>query len=187
MKTLVQFLEGYAEKYSNNPYIWEKKKGKYQPTSYKQTLSSVRQFAAGLMSLGVKKGDRIALLSEGRTEWVVSELGIIYTGAINVPLSVKLTPQELRFRLKHSDSGMLIVSRHHRDKVMEIRKDLPGLKQIILLGEPESYLQDEIGFKKVMQFGKTHIDYHKDSLDERKNSVQLRTVCSQKTWHPKAL
>ncbi len=178
MKTLVQFLEGYAEKYSNNPYIWEKKKGKYQPTTYKQTLSSVRQFAAGLMSLGVEKGDRIALLSEGRTEWMVSELGIVYAGAINVPLSVKLTPQELRFRLQHSDSGMLIVSRHHRDKVMEIRKDLPDLKQIILLDEPESYLQDEIGFKKVMQLGKTHVDHHEDSLDERKNSVQASDIAN---------
>ncbi len=172
MKTLVEFLEGYAAQYNNNPYMWEKVKGKYQPTTYKKTLQQVRKFAAGLMSLGVEKEDRIALLSEGRTEWVVSELGIVYTGAINVPLSIKLTPRELRFRLKHSDTGILIVSRHHRDKVMEIKKDLPGLKQIILLDEPDSYQQDEISFKKVMQLGKTYLEHHEESLNERKNSVR---------------
>ena len=172
MKTLVQFLEGHAEKYADNPYMWEKVKGSYQSTSYKKTLKLVRQFAAGLLSLGVEKGDRIALLSEGRTEWVISELGIIYTGAVNVPLSVKLTPKELDFRLNHSDAEVLVVSRHHREKVMEISKHLPGLKQIILLDEPETYRNDEISFKKVMALGKTYLDHHSNTLDEKKNSIK---------------
>ena len=172
MKTLVQFLEGHAEQYANNPYMWEKIKGTYQSTSYQKTLNLVRQFAAGLLSLGVEKGGRVALLSEGRTEWVISELGIIYTGAVNVPLSVKLTPKELEFRLNHSGAEILVVSRHHRDKVMEIRKDLTGLKQIILLDEPESLRNDEISFKKVMQLGKTYLDHHSNTLDEQKDSIK---------------
>ena len=55
------------------------------------------------MSLGLNKGDRVALISEGRNDWVMSEIGILYCGAINVPISVKIDePSDLKFRLTHS-------------------------------------------------------------------------------------
>jgi len=71
----------------------------------------VYQCAAGLLHLGINKGDRLALISEGRNEWVVSELGILFSGAINVPLSVKIDElSDLKFRLAHSGCRAVIVS-----------------------------------------------------------------------------
>jgi len=90
MKTLIELFEVGVEKYANNPLMWEKTNGKYQSLSYKQIKEEVRNFGAGLISIGIKKGDRIGLIAEGRTDWLVSELGMFYAGAINVPLSVKL-------------------------------------------------------------------------------------------------
>src|SRR5208283_1739201 len=102
MKAITHLFEECAEKYSNNVFLWEKKNGSYIPTTYKIIKDQVYQFAAGLVSLGIQKGDRIALLSEGRNEWVISELGILYAGGVNVPLSVKLNaPNEIKFRLEH--------------------------------------------------------------------------------------
>ena len=58
----------------------------------------VYQFAAGLKTIGVKKGDRLALLAEGRVRWVVAEMGMFYLGAIDVPLSIQLNePADLSF------------------------------------------------------------------------------------------
>ena len=111
-RTLPRLLETSAEKYGNNVLMWEKKDKAYQPMTYREMRERIHQFAAGLLSLGVAKGDRLALISEGRTDWVTAELGILYTGAINVPISVKLDElSELKFRLAHSGARMVVVSR----------------------------------------------------------------------------
>ena len=100
MTSIINLFENSVKKYSNNTFLWEKETDKYKPTSYQEVLDEVYTFAAGLLGLGVQKGDRIALLSEGRNYWVTSELAILYTGAINVPLSIKLDAgTDLKFRL----------------------------------------------------------------------------------------
>ena len=69
---------------------WEKQNGKYEGTTYTQTREQVLKFGAGLVSLGLQKGDRVGLISEGRNAWIIGELGILHAGAVNVPLSIKL-------------------------------------------------------------------------------------------------
>ncbi len=76
MKTIIDLLENSAQKYSNNPYLLEKKTEKYEALTYKETKEQVYKIAAGFLALGIKKGDRVALLSESRTDWVTSELGL---------------------------------------------------------------------------------------------------------------
>jgi len=90
MKTIIELLESSAQKYGNNPYLLEKKTDKYESITYKETKEQAYKTAAGLLALGIKKGDRIALLSEARTDWVISELGILHAGAVSVPLSITL-------------------------------------------------------------------------------------------------
>jgi long-chain acyl-CoA synthetase len=99
MKSLIQFFEECVEKFSNNIYLWEKPQDKYEGTTYGDARRMVHEFAAGLISLDIKKGDRISLISEGRNSWVIGELGILYAGATNVPLSIKLNPDECHIRL----------------------------------------------------------------------------------------
>jgi long-chain acyl-CoA synthetase len=136
MKTIIDLFEENVAAWGDNPYMWEKKEGTYRPTTYAETKELVYAFGAGLMALGFGPGDRIALLSEGRNDWVVSELGILYNGAINVPLSVKLTPVELQFRLFHSGAKAIIISGGQAPKITGIRENLPDLKTVIYLDEP---------------------------------------------------
>ena len=133
MKTLIELFEFSVEKYPNNPLMWEKPNDSYKPSSYFEIQQQVYAFGAGLISLGIKKEERIGLLSEGRNNWLVSELGIFYSGAVNVPLSVKLEATELKFRLVHSGSRMVIVSAGQAAKIAEIIKDLPEIEYIIHL------------------------------------------------------
>lgn len=109
LHTLIDLLERSCE-VSGNAYLWEKREGGYRSVTYRQTRREVGDVAAGLLAGGLQKGDRVALLSEGCNDWVFAELGILYAGGVNVPLSIKLTDKELIFRVRHSGARFLIVS-----------------------------------------------------------------------------
>ncbi|TFH25961.1 MAG: long-chain fatty acid--CoA ligase, partial [Bacteroidia bacterium] len=145
MKSLINFFEENVDKYSSNPYMWEKRDGSYQSTNYKEMRELVYQFAAGLIRLGIKKGDRITMMAEGRTWWVVAEMGMFYVGAIDVPISIQLNePADLSFRIKHSESRMIIVSGSQLKKIEALKKDLPLVEKIILMDPKDSYEKDEV-------------------------------------------
>jgi long-chain acyl-CoA synthetase len=172
MKTIPELLENSAQKYGDNPYLLEKKTDKYEAITYKETREQTYRLAAGLLALGIIKGDRIALLSESRTDWVISELAILHAGAISVPLSILLKEgTDLKFRLDHSGSRWIIVSALQYEKINAIRKDLPGLEKVILLDPRESYEEDEILIGVVRRIGEDYLGSHFDELTARINSV----------------
>lgn len=158
MKSIVQFFEENVEKFNNNVYLWEKPSDKYEGTTYGEVKKQVHEFAAGLICLGIKKGDHISLISEGRNSWVIGELGVLYTGAVNVPLSVKLNPEEIKFRLNHSESKMVMTSALQYSKVKEILKDCQGIKKIIHFDAKEEYKADEIHFNEVRKLGREWLE-----------------------------
>jgi len=137
MKSIIQFFEENVEKFSNNIYLWEKPNDKYEGTTYAETRKQVYEFAAGLIRMGIKKDDRLSLISEGRNNWVIGELGILYTGAMNVPLSVKLNPDEIKFRINHSESKMILVSSVQAVKLKEVISQCPTIEKIIHLDTQE--------------------------------------------------
>ncbi|WP_205461867.1 AMP-dependent synthetase/ligase [Mangrovibacterium lignilyticum] len=172
MKTIIELFETSVTKFPNNVYLWEKKKGKFAGLTYKETHQKVLQFAAGLIDMGVKKGDRIGLISEGRNQWIISELGILYAGAINVPLSVKLDAQtEIKFRLEHSGCRFVVVSAGQAPKIEEIRNDLPQLEAVIHLDEKEEPLENDIYYCDVMQQGKTLLHSDRQAVVQSYQSI----------------
>jgi long-chain acyl-CoA synthetase len=193
MKSLVQFFEENVEKYASNPYMWEKRDGVFKSTSYAEMKEQVYQFAAGLMTLGIKKGDRLTLLAEGRTRWVVAEMAMFYLGAIDVPLSIQLNePGDLTFRIKHSGARMAITSASQAKKIDAIKKDLPDLELIILMDPKESYEKDEVYMGDVMEEGKKLLDKDFDSFKkvfESINGDDIANICytSGTTADPKGI
>ena len=158
MKSIIQFFEESVDKFSNNVYLWEKPGDKYEGTTYGETKKQVYEFAAGLICLGVKKGDRLSLISEGRNSWVIGELGILYTGSMNVPLSTKLNPQEIMFRLNHSESRMVLISASQFPKLKEVLEECPGIEKVILFDTKEEYASDEIHFNEVRKTGREWLE-----------------------------
>ncbi len=125
------------------------------------------------MSLGVKKGDRIALIAEGRNDWVVAELGILYAGAVNVPLSVKIEElSDLKFRLAHSGTRMIIASATQLSKVRQIRDNLPDVEKIVVFDTHASESDDEISFAAVLEKGETYLNAYREEFERRWKSVQ---------------
>jgi long-chain acyl-CoA synthetase len=193
MKTLIEILENSAQLYADNPYILEKKTDKYEALTYRETREQVYKVAAGLLALGIKKGDRVALLSESRADWIISELGVLYTGAISVPLSILLKESaDLKFRLEHSEAGWLIVSGHQFAKINSIRHDLANLQNVILLDAGEGDLPGEIYMEQVKEMGEEYLVHSKEKFLERVNSIRPDdpvTICytSGTTADPKGI
>jgi len=170
-RTIPSLFETSCLKFSSNILLWEKKSGAYDGLTYTQAKEQVYLCACGLMSIGIQKGDRVALISEGRNEWVIAEVGILYTGAINVPLSVKLDElADLKFRLLHSGTRIIIVSGSHVQKIRSIENDLPELVKIILLdGEPTT--NDELAFSSLQKMGSIYRASNNEKFIERWQSV----------------
>lgn len=172
-RTLPSLFERAAEKYSSNTFLLEKNGGEYKGMRYSDVRTAVHLSAAGLRSLGLAKGDRVALISEGRSDWVIAELGILYTGAINVPLSVKIEERaELQFRLAHSGCRMAIVSAGQAQKVFSLRRELPELEKIIVLDQEVMTRDDVIFFSRVQECGRKWLDEHGTEFENMWKSIR---------------
>jgi long-chain acyl-CoA synthetase len=173
MKTIIELFETSVSKYPDNIYLWEKIDGKYIGTTYKQTHEYVQRFGAGLTALGIQRGDRVGLISEGRNAWIISELGILYAGAINVPLSVKLeSANELKFRLLHSGSKMIIVSKGHAEKIEAIRNQLPELIKVIYLDGKTVPGENDISFNEVLKLGDEYLKNNRNDFEAIAQSIK---------------
>lgn len=166
-KTLVDLFEESVRLYPNNTFLLEKtdKKEGFKPTTYKQVQEQVYRLGAGLQSLGVEKGDNMALLSEGRNLWVIGELAMFYAGAVNVPLSIKLEESnDLLFRLIHGDVKYIMVSEQQLKKVRKIKDQLPDVKKIIILNGEHECEEREMLLADVLKLGDEFLASH--SMDE---------------------
>ena len=171
-RTLPHMFEESVARYASNIMMWEKRGESYTGTTYSEIRRGVHECAAGLMEMGIEKGDRLALISEGRNDWVIAELGMLYAGAINVPLSVKIEElSDLRFRLAHSGSRVVIVSGLQVGKIRQVKRDLPELETIVVLDGEVLSDQDEIPFAGVMEMGRKFLKFHRDEFEKRWTSV----------------
>lgn len=171
-KTIPCLFETSVEQFPNNIYLWEKRDGAYQGMTYRVVRERVQRLAAGLLALGVEHGDRIALISEGRADWVVSELAVLYCGAVNVPVSVKLNElSDLKFRLAHAGCRLVIVSAGQRHKVEGIENDLPDLEKVILLDAVAPANDSELQLAAVLELGDEYLQENRDRFEARWQAV----------------
>ena len=160
-KTLVDLFEESVKNYPNNTFLLEKTDKVFEPTTYAQVKEKVYQLGAGLQALGVKKGDNMALLSEGRNMWIIGELAMFYAGAANVPLSIKLEESnDLMFRLLHGDVKYIMVSGTQLKKVRLIKDKLPAVEKIIVFDAQDKYEEREIALAEVQQMGDEWLKTH---------------------------
>jgi len=171
-RTLPQLFETSADRFADAVMMLEKRGERYEGTTYAGMRVLVHRFAAGLMSLGLEQGDRVALISEGRNAWVMAELGILYCGAINVPVSVKIDElDDLKFRLLHAGCRMAIVSQGQAGKIRAIRNDLPDLTLTIVLDRIEEIDTDEMSEADVLRRGDELLRDRPGALDTRWQSI----------------
>jgi len=153
-KTIIDLFNECVSKYAENPFLWERDT-EFRPTSYRETQVLVHRFGGGLLDLGLKKGERIALLSEGCNAWITGELAILHAGGVNVPLSVKLNESnDLIFRIDHSDARFVMVSSTQLPKIRAIKNSLKNVEKVIVFGaRAESLPENEISLDELYKRG----------------------------------
>ncbi len=156
-RTVLHLLDEAARLFPDSPYTNDKHDNGYVPASFKEMKEEARYIASGLSDLGLQKNDKISILAEGRTRWVASELAILTAGCISVPLSIKLLPGEILFRVNHSDSKLIVASRNTIEKLLTIRNEIKSENFKIL------YLDDD--FKTLKEtFSDKGFDFDKDVI-----------------------
>ena len=166
-RTIIDLFEESVAKYGDKEFLLEKHNGKFEPTSYRDTYLAALNIGAGLAAIGIERGDRVSILAEGCNNWIISELGLLYAGAISVPLSIKLEEaNDLLFRLRHADVKAIFVSKYQLPKIRRITNELADLKHIIVWGEEdETKLQTgEMSLQNLIAQGESYLTDKKEAF-----------------------
>jgi long-chain acyl-CoA synthetase len=133
-KTIPEIFFETAEKFKNKTALLYKKEGVYFPITYKELSQKVKILSSALQKLGVEKGDNVAILSENRPEWVISDLAIMSVGGKTVPLHTTLSAKAIVNVLVHSKAKVLIVSNDDfLNKALLGQAHLKNIQKVIFL------------------------------------------------------
>jgi long-chain acyl-CoA synthetase len=161
--TISEMFQNLMVKFANEerPVLMYKLEGSYVGISYSELGRKVDLCAFGLASLGLKRGDRISIISENRPEWAICDLAIVALGAINVPIYPTMTAKQNEYIFNDSGVKIIIVSNQFQlNKVLKVASSVPTLEKIILLTEKGSLKEsDAIGYSHLMSMG--------EALEER--------------------
>lgn len=193
-RTIIDLFEESVGKYGTKEFLLEKHNGKFEPTTYNETKRRALRIGAGLTAMGIERGDRVSILAEGCNNWIISELGLLYAGAISVPLSIKLEESnDLLFRLRHSDAKLIFVSKHQLRKIRNIVAELADLKHIVIWGDVEGGLADgEMSLEALEAMGDEYLSKKGDEFlaigrSLENNDIATITYTSGTTADPKGV
>ncbi len=161
-KTLAQMFLEATEKHAKPDCFLYKSEGRYHPVSSAEALRSVAALARGLDGLGVRRGERVALLSENRLEWALTDYAILGLGAVTVPLYPTLLEPDIEHILRDSGArGIAVSSSEHLQKVLNVREKLPGLEFVLLF---DGEAQAESGAQLWKDFVRTELAREPDPV-----------------------
>ena len=117
-RTVLSMLDAAASRWGSAGYAWRKTDSGWVAVTFAQARQRSRQFAAWLLSTGIRKGEAFVIIAEGSPEWILGELGLLAAGCVSVPLSVKLLEEEIPFRVNHSQAAGILTSKNQLPKVL---------------------------------------------------------------------
>ena len=157
-----------------------KQDGKWVELTYKEVGEKVRKFALGLLALGMKKGDKLSLLSENRPEWLWTDFATLSVGGVLVTIYATNTPEQVAYIIKDSESRFVVVSNNNQlQKVLAKKKELPTIERIIIF-DPIKDITDKdpmvMSLEDLLKLGES---YEKpEELDERLKSIEPDDLAS---------
>jgi long-chain acyl-CoA synthetase len=155
----------------------DKQKGQYIDISWNEMNRKVRQLGCFLLSLGVKKGDRVALFSDNRPEWWVADMAILSVGAANVPIYATNSAEESRYILSNSGAKICITgSKEHTAKIQEAKKKVPGFKTTIAIEPVKEASKTIINLSEALKKGEAY--KNKAELDKRIKTVKPQDLAT---------
>ncbi|MBX6366044.1 MAG: AMP-binding protein, partial [Gemmatimonadetes bacterium] len=134
---------------------WRDGGGAWHSISHARILEDVRRAALGLESLGVRRGDRVALLSENRPEWALADYAALCIGALDVPIYATLPAHQAAFVLRDSGARAIFVSTPEQlAKVREVWAELPGLERAIVFDDAPTDGERVLTWRELLERGR---------------------------------
>lgn len=186
-ETLPAVFDYAIERYGSSVAMKSHYPWGYQSIAYEELGRLISFLGAGLISRGLDKGDRVALLAGNSPEWAVSYAAVTLCGAAVVPMDTQLKENEIRHLLLHCEAKFLVTSLRIFSSCIE-GMHLEGV-QVIVIGEGESKLGDA-NLGEIMALGKEKINGGEDDFFRRKAEVDpddIAAICytSGTTGRPK--
>jgi long-chain acyl-CoA synthetase len=113
--------------------LWQDGDGAWKPITSNELYGRVRALAGVLRGWGVGKGDRVALLSENRWEWAVTDFAVLAVGGVDVPLYPTLTPEQIGYMLRDSGAKVAVVSSQAQYDKVVAAGELPDLEHVVVM------------------------------------------------------
>ncbi len=171
-ESLNQMFWNSIEQYSELEAVKYRVGDEFLGYTYGEFGDKVRQLAQGLMSLGIKKEDKVSLLSETRWEWVLADFAILTAAGITVTIYPTLPSSLIKHIVQDSDSVAIILENQEQlDRLMEVVDDLEELKYIITIEETTRDRENILTLEEVMEKGKDFQANNPGLYEERWKSV----------------
>ena len=156
----------------------DKKSKEWVDITWESLREQVHAMAGYFHSRGIQAGDRVAILSENRPEWALTDLGTQFVGGINVSLYTSLPPSQVKYILQDSGAKIFVVSSSVQlRKAKEVFEDCPDLVEVIamseLRGEHPSYVRT---FDQVMKEGAAHWEAHHETIAPLADKIQAEDI-----------
>ncbi|MDT7830249.1 long-chain fatty acid--CoA ligase [Pricia sp. S334] len=171
---LFDFPQYQLEKYNLKASLITKYDGKWVATSTQEYVDKANAISRGLLRLGIKPNEKIAVISmTNRTEWNIMDIGILQLGAQNVPIYPTISEEEYTYVLNHSESTYCFVScREVYDKVKAVQDQVPSLKKIYSFDE----LSDCDNWNEVLELGAD--DSNQSEVQKLKDAVKAEDLAT---------
>jgi len=175
--SLAEMFFSVADRFSAKTAYMFKKDGTYQSISFKDAADKVKSIAGGLAELGVKSGDKLALLSENRLNWSLTDFAILSLGAVNVPIYPSLLSKHVEYLINDSESVAIIVSTEDQyKKLKEVQSKCPSLRNVIVMDMAES--DDYLTFNQLMDKGKEFNDKNPDYIEKQIKNTNVEDMAT---------
>ena len=191
--TIPKLFWRQVKKFPDKTTIWKKQDGLWKGLTWQQYGKFSQDIGNGLLASGVKKGDKISILSQTRPEWVMCDMGIICIGCVTAPIYHSNTNNQVFYIANQSDSIFAFVEDQEQlDKMLAIWDRLPNIKKIVVLDRyhppnlPNVYPLDQF-LELGREYGKEHPDQFEELIDTcHPDEVISFTYTSGTTGDPKA-
>lgn len=135
---IIELIDSRRHEYRSRIALQEFTDGGLRTITYEELARQRSRISAFLMERGIQKGDRVAVLSDGRIAWGAAFFGVIEAGGILVPLDVKLKEPEFLAILNHAEASALLVSPKYERTAQSLKAQVPSLAHVLVLGDQSS-------------------------------------------------
>ena len=178
-KSIPDMLFQSIEKFSENDLFRFMKEDKIHKISYSEFGEQVKNIAHGLWDMGLQSGDRIAILSNNRPEWVACDMAGFSIRAMIVPIYQTLPANQIEFILNDCEARVIFVENQFQyEKIKSIQKSLPKLEFIISFDDVEIDESEVIKYGHVLTKGQLHSEVNSELFAKSVKSINSDEICT---------